>query len=46
MAEKKPPVMEHASRPGLYDFILMAAGLIGSLAIAYSEPLKRFFGIE
>lgn len=46
MAENKPPVMEHASRPGLKDFIVMGLALIGSFAIAYSEPLKRFFGIE
>ena len=46
MSEKHEPVMEHASRPGLKDFIVMTLVLIGCFAITYSGPLKRFFGIE
>lgn len=46
MSENKPPVMEHASRPGLIDFTVMGATLIGALTIIYLEPLKRFFGFE
>ena len=46
MPENKQPVLEHASRPGIKDCIVMTIALLGCFAIAYSEPLKRFFGIE
>ena len=46
MSENTPPVLEHASRPGIKDCIVMTIVLIGCFAIAYSVPLKRFFGIE
>lgn len=46
MSENTPPVLEHASRPGIKDCIVMILAVIGCFAIAYSEPLKRFFGID
>lgn len=46
MAENHTPVEHHASRPGLYSFILMGLAFVGAMLIAYSEPLKRLFGIE
>jgi hypothetical protein len=39
-------VEHHASRDRDYSFILMGIAFIGAMLIAYSEPLKRLFGVE
>lgn len=46
MAENQTPVEHHASKPGLWSYVLMVLGAIGFVLIAYGDSLKRFFGIE
>lgn len=45
MADYKP-TLEHASRPTIIAYILMAAAVIGFFVMNYQVPLKRIFGIE